>query len=227
MLTAHPIAPGRADQHRQWCAELRERRDEFDVSRRAVGLDRVAVWSQPTIGLAVIRLDGDDPLAALRRLDESASPFDQWYRTRENEVHDVPLHVAATAPTTLVADHVHTPVDPFDPSMAMAVPLLPGRTDDYLATMQLGLTTGRGPAHARDWGVNRLTIHLQRFDDRDLVLYEVAGDLARMVRELSGHDTPGMRLERRMFRDYFGIDVAAGALPLPEPAFAWSAPPTR
>ena len=225
LLTAHPLVPGGAEQYREWCAELRERRDEFERSRRAVGIDRFQVWSQPAVGLAVVRLDGDDPLAALERLEASTAAFDRWYREREMALHGVSLREVAAVPAELVADHDHAPVDPFDPYMAMAVPLLPGRTDDFVAMMRHGVATGDGPAHARGWGVNRLTVHVQRVGDRDVVLYEVSGDLPRMVREVAGVDSPAMRIERRLFRDHFGIDLAAGEMPLPEPAFAWTAPP--
>jgi hypothetical protein len=225
LLTAHPLEPRTVVHYRDWCAALRERRDEFERSRLAAGLDRFQVWSQPDAGLAVVRLDGDDPLAALERLEESTDEFDRWYHEREMAFHRVPLRAVASVPAELVADHHHAPVDPFDPYMAMALPLLPGRADAFRAIMRRGVETGDGPAHASGWGVNRLTVHIQRVDDCDVVLYEVSGDLPRMVREVAGIDSPAMRLERRLFRDHFGIDLAAGELPVPEPAFAWSAPP--
>lgn len=226
MLTAHPLVPGNVEPYRSWCAALRERRHEFERSRRAVGIDRFQVWSEPDVGLAVVRLDGDDPLAALERVEESTDDFDRWYQECEMAFHGVPLRAVASVPAELVADHDHAPVDPFDPYMAMALPLLPGRTDAFRNIMRRGVETGDGPAHASGWGVNRLTVHIQRVDDRDVVLYEVSGDLPRMVREVAGIESPAMRLERRLFRDHFGIDLAAGELPVPEPAFAWSAPPS-
>lgn len=226
LLTAHPLEPGNVEHYRDWCATLRERRHEFESSRRAAGIDRFQVWFQPDAGLAVVRLDADDPLAALERLEESTDQFDRWYQECEMAYHGVPLRVVASEPAELVADHDHAPVDPFDPYMAMALPLLPGRAHAFRAIMRRGVETGEGPAHARGWGVNRLTVHIQRVGDCDVVLYEVSGDLPRMVREVAGLDSAAMRLERRLFRDHFGIDVEAGELPVPEPAFAWSAAPS-
>lgn len=222
VITAHPLLPGRADDYRTWCRELRSRRDEFGASRTAVGIDHVASWLLPDLGLTVVRLGGSDPHASLERLDDSDDPFDLWYRSQEQQIHGSSLRSAA-APAELIADHHHAPTDPFDPYMALAIPLLPGKTDGFRRTMRLGVETGHGPERARGWGVTRLTVHLQRHGETDLALYEVAGDLPTMVRSVAGDSTSGMHDERNMFRTYFGIDLSAGELPIPEATFAWSA----
>ncbi len=221
IISAHPLLPGRESDHREWCRELRDRRDEYGASRAGVGLDHVASWAQPDLGLTVVRLAGHDPRASLRRLDRSDTPFDRWYRERELEIHGRPLSEAAV-PTEVIADHVHAAVDPLDPYMALALPLLPGRTEEFRHVMRLGVKSGRGAERARRWGVTRLTAHLQHCDGRDLLIYEISGDLANMVRSLAGGDGRGMEDERWLFRHHFGIDLQAGELPIPEPALAWS-----
>lgn len=222
LLTAHPLLPGSVAQHRRWCEQLRERRDEFGRSRRAVGIRRVTTWAQPSIDLVVVRVEADDPVGALDRLSTSATAFDDWYRACESEVHEEPLVAYARHPPEPIADHDNAPVDPFDPYLVMALPLLPGRSGEFRDTMARGVATGEGAERARRWGVHRLKVHLQPVAGRDVVIYEVTGDLGRMVRELSGDQTPANRAERDLFQHMFGVDLAVGDLPLPEPSFAWS-----
>lgn len=213
--------PGCTDAYRDWCGELRARREEFGISRTAAGVSHTASWLQADLGLTVTRLEAIDPDDALRRLDMSDDPFDRWYRECELDIHGRTLR-EAVMPTDVIADHRHGTIDPFDPYMAMAIPLLPGTTADFRSMMQQGVASGRGPERARRWGIKRLTVHLQPLDDADVAIYEVWGDLATMVRSIAGEPTSDMSSERDLFLTYFGLDLGAGDLPLPEAAFAWS-----
>ncbi|CAN5566314.1 hypothetical protein BH23ACT3_BH23ACT3_22760 [soil metagenome] len=225
IITAHALLPGRAGEYREWCRELRSRRSEYGASRTAASIVHAASWLLPDLGLTVIRLDGSDPHTSLRQLDNSDDLFDLWYREHEQHIHGTSLSESAT-PTELIADHHHAPIDPFDPYMALAIPLLPGRTNDFRRIMQLGVETGHGPERARGWGITRLTVHLQHTGEVDLALYEISGDLPTMVRSVAGDSTRDMDDERNLFRTYFGVDLSAGELPIPEATFAWSATST-
>ena len=82
-MAAHPILPGRAEEHLAWCEEVKARRAELAASRARAGVERQLVWVHASSDLAVVRLDGDDPVAAVGAMAASDDPFDRWYADRE------------------------------------------------------------------------------------------------------------------------------------------------
>ena len=55
---------------------------EMDESRRRIGGTKEMVWLNPTpMGdIAVVYLEGDDPVKANQMFAESKSPFDVWFK---------------------------------------------------------------------------------------------------------------------------------------------------
>lgn len=225
-IFVHPIRPDAADDHRSWCQELRRRRYEFGASRAAVGITRHVSWVQPGQGLAVVRVDAADPVAALARLARSDSPFDRWYRDRELAIHPFALGDAPTPPEVLV-DHATDPVDPFDLFIAVALPVLPGRTEAYRRTIADRAREGQARDRMRRWGVRRMAMWLQTLPGvlhggRDVVVYELAGDVPRMITALTTDPAPEMAGQRALLLDAFGLDTGLVGFPMPLPAFSWS-----
>ncbi len=218
MISVHPLRPGAAERHDEWCRQLRRRRDEFALSRRAVGVTRQAFWLQPDHELVVVRTDADDPLHALRRLRDATDRFDLWYRRQELAVHGTAL-VDAGDPPELLTDDRSGEVGADDLFVAWAVPLAPGRTGAY----RDGIATGDGLDRTRRWGLKRMAIWLQHVAGRDVVVHELAGDIPAMVRRLTQDQDPEIHRQREFLRESFAIELYGGNVPLPVPTFAWSA----
>lgn len=85
-----PIQPGKRDDARAIFEEIRNsRQDEYEASRRRLGIREERVWFQslPDGEMAVVYWEGDDPRGALERFDSSDDPFDEWLKERGREVY--------------------------------------------------------------------------------------------------------------------------------------------
>ena len=85
-----PIRPGKRDDARAIFEEIRtSRRDEYEASRKRLGIREERVWFQslPDGEMAVAYWEGDDPRGALERFASSDDPFDEWLKERGREVY--------------------------------------------------------------------------------------------------------------------------------------------
>ena len=91
-----PTQPGKRDDAKAIFEEVRrERRDEYETSRRRLRIREERVWfqSRPDGDMAVVYWEGDDPRAALERFASSDDPYDEWLKERGREVyHFEPAH---------------------------------------------------------------------------------------------------------------------------------------
>jgi hypothetical protein len=84
------IQPGKRDDARAIFEEIRtSRREEYEASRKRLGIREEKVWFQslPAAEMAVIYWEGDDPRGALARFASSDDPFDRWLKERGREVY--------------------------------------------------------------------------------------------------------------------------------------------
>jgi hypothetical protein len=84
------IQPDKREEARAIFEEItRDRRDEYEASRRRLGIREERVWFQslPEGDMAVVYWEGDDPRAALQEFASSDDPFDEWLRERGREVY--------------------------------------------------------------------------------------------------------------------------------------------
>ena len=85
------IQPGKREEARAIFQEIqRDRREEYEASRRRLGIREERVWFQslPDGEMAVVYWEGDDPRAALQAFASSDDPFDEWLRERGREVYN-------------------------------------------------------------------------------------------------------------------------------------------
>lgn len=231
LLATHPLRPGASARHRQWCAEIRARRAEFGASREVVGITRQVCWVQPRQQLAIVVVEGHDPARSVAELATPSGDFDRWYLSTELDVHGSPLCAAGAA--ELMSEYANGTVDPFDMYVAAAVPLLPGRTDDYCDRITRSVATGDGQARVERWGLSHMAVWLQRYpggphrDPFDTIIFELAGDVPAMLRMLATATDADSAGQRALSRECFGLDWAVEPFPLPDPAYAWSANPTE
>jgi hypothetical protein len=221
LVIAHPVAPGRGADHLAWCHEIRARRDELAASRERVGITRQVVWSHPPSDMAIVRIDADDPAAAIRALASSDDPFDRWYAQRECELHGTALLPDEAVPEVL-ADYADGEPDELDMFIAVAVPLRPGWTERFRESIAQGIATGTGTKMVELWDVRRLTIWLHVTSRGDVVVYEAVGDIHEMLRSLAEEQDPLMAAQRASVRDRFGLDLERESWPIPLPGFSWS-----
>jgi len=221
LVIAHPVMPGRGSDHLAWCQEIRVRREELAASRARAGITRQIVWSHPPSDMAIVRIDADDPQAAIRALACSDDPFDRWYAARELDVHGAPL-LADGVPEVL-ADYFDGDPDDLDMFIAVALPLRSGETRAFRDSVVQSIGSGSGAKRLEVWDVRRLTIWLQETSRGDVVVYEAVGDLNEMIRSLAEEQDPLVAGQRAFIRDRFGLDVARDSWPIPQPGFSWSA----
>lgn len=89
-----PILPGKLEEHRHLDQELMgSRREEYQESRRRLGIHRESSWHQETPDgtVAVVYIEADDPGAAMAAMGSSQEPFDRWFRQRIGDIHGLGL----------------------------------------------------------------------------------------------------------------------------------------
>ena len=86
-----PLLPGKTETDRAAMISCwrGERRQDYEASRRRLGITREAVFIQPTPNgdVAVVYWEADDIETALTGLATSDDPFDAWFRDHVRDVH--------------------------------------------------------------------------------------------------------------------------------------------
>ena len=113
MAVVLPIVPGKTEDWRAFTEELKgSRRDEFEASRRSVGVhERTFLQSTPMGDLVIVTLEGDDPVASFGRLMQQDDDFAKWFLAHASEAHGFdPSQMPAGDPSELVIDSEPTAV---------------------------------------------------------------------------------------------------------------------
>ena len=97
---AVPILPDKTDAWRRFADEIAGgRNEEWVASRRALGVrERVFLQHTPTGDLAIVTLEGDDPVAALAAFGQASDEFGRWFKVRVQEVHGYDLAAPPPGP---------------------------------------------------------------------------------------------------------------------------------
>jgi hypothetical protein len=86
---AAPIQPGKTDAGRAWSKEaFGDRKKEMTESRLALGSSREEVFvnQTPQGDVAVIYIEGEDPIRANREFAASNAPYDRWFKDNLKEI---------------------------------------------------------------------------------------------------------------------------------------------
>jgi hypothetical protein len=112
-------------------------------------------------------------------------------------------------------------------SLGMALPLLPGKTEEWLRWIQevAGPRQGEFQASRMSLGITREASFLQRTPQGDLgVLYIEAQDVARAFGGIATSRAPFDALFREKTLEFFGLDLTQPPPgPLPETLLDWRA----
>lgn len=110
-------------------------------------------------------------------------------------------------------------------SLAMALPLLPGKTDAWKRWVQemAGARMSGFQASRKRLGITREASFLQQTPQGDMaILYIEAEDIARVFQGLAISQDPFDALFRRQTQEFFGFDLAQPPSgPPPETVFDW------
>jgi hypothetical protein len=111
LAIAIPILPGKTDAWRSFIDELNgPRKDEFDASRRRLGVRERTFFQETPMGdMVVVTLEGDDPAGAFAAFGQGSDEFTTWFVQQAQELHGVDL--AAPPPGTLPELVVDTGTD--------------------------------------------------------------------------------------------------------------------
>ena len=86
-----PLLPGKTDTDRTAMVSCwkGERKEDYQDSRRRLGITRESIFIQATTtgDVAVVYLEADDVEAAFKGMATSDEPFDRWFRDHVREVH--------------------------------------------------------------------------------------------------------------------------------------------
>ena len=91
---AMPLVPGQADTVRRMRQEaLGARRNEYEESRRRLGITEERAWIQSTPAgeMVLVYLEAEDTQRALQEMAESQEPFDVWFRQYIQDAHGVDI----------------------------------------------------------------------------------------------------------------------------------------
>jgi hypothetical protein len=105
LAMALPILPGKTDDFKAFMAELNgPKLGEFEASEANIGLVQEGwfLQSTPMGDLAVVHVEGNDPLASFGAFVGSDRPFDVWYKDRIKDLTGVDLTQPAPPPEKLM-----------------------------------------------------------------------------------------------------------------------------
>ena len=140
-----PLQPGKRDDARAIFEEIRtSRREEYEASRKRLGIREERVWFQslPDGEMAVVFWEGDDPRGALERFASSNDPFDEWLKERSREVYhfepgqtleeDEEVFASSAGPVNGVADTTGGVADTVGGTVGGTTDTVRGATDNLL-----------------------------------------------------------------------------------------------
>jgi hypothetical protein len=106
---AMPVLSGKEQTWHEFVGQLSspETREDYQASRRAVGMSRECVWGQQTPDgqlMAVVLMEADDLDAVFGNLATSEDPFTAQFRSFIKDVHGVDLATDPLPEVAMVSD---------------------------------------------------------------------------------------------------------------------------
>ena len=106
---AMPVLPGKEQTWHDYVGQLTSpgTRDDYQASRRAVGMSRESVWSQQTPDgrlMAVVLMEAEDLDAVMGNLATSEDSFTAQFRAFIKDVHGVDISTDPLPEVTMVSD---------------------------------------------------------------------------------------------------------------------------
>ena len=223
-----PILPGQSDTFRRFAKEVAgPRRKEMDESRRPIGVTRETTWLQstPMGDILLVYLEADDVAKANGEFAASQSPFDRWFK--ETALTATGVDFGQPLPAGLSEPLFETPIVASKASLAVAVPVAPGKTDDLKrwAKDQAGVNRDKFSDFMHRAGVARACIYLVHTPQGDFAIQYSEGDnpgAAYQYFATSSH--PYDQWNREQLAALHGMDFSKPFPGLPEPGYDYQNP---
>lgn len=224
---AAPILPGKTEDGKRFAKEIAgPRYKEMTESRKALGQTRETVWIQPTpMGdLLVVYLEGADSVRANQQFAASQSPFDLWFKQQAQNFTGVDFKQPLPEGFSKVIYESHTPGATTNvKTLAVALPLLPGKTDAYLHFVE----EAKGPrqsdmeAFHRRVGLVVENWYLQHTPQGDMVVVYVEGDVPRAFQVFAESRHSFDDWLKKVWLETEGVDFNKPLPAVPELGFDW------
>jgi hypothetical protein len=223
-----PILPGQSDTFRRFAKEIAgPRRKEMDESRRAKGVTRETTWLQPTpMGdILLVYLEADDVAKANREFAASQTLFDRWFK--EMAQTGTGVDFGQPLPAGLSEPLFETPIIASKPALAVALPVVPGKTDDLRrwARDQSGVHRDQFSDFMRRAGIGRACVYLVHTPQGDFAIQYSEGDnpgAAYQYFAASTHDFD--QWNREQLAALHGLDFSKPFPGFPEMGFDYQNP---
>jgi hypothetical protein len=224
---AVPIVTGKTEEGRRFAGEIAgPRYKEMGESRRAKRLTRETLWIQPTpMGdYIIVYFEGEDAVRANEEFAASKTPFDVWFKKEAGAL--VGQDFNQPLPKGFVEVIYETPASGQMNSFALALPILPGKTEVW--RHWAAELTGSGLADFEDYrhraGLTKENLYLEHSPAGDIAIYYVEGEHpAEELQRFAISNHPFDVESKRKFLEHHGIDFSQPAGPLPELGYDWKA----
>jgi hypothetical protein len=208
---AAPCVPGGSDVLRRLAREVQgARQQEFDTFHARVGLERESWYLQqtPQGEMCIVYLVGDDPVRSIQTLAASSHPFDQWVKEEVKLVHGIDFNQppAGPLPEVIVESSIAGPAP--RASVAIAIPLLPGKTEEWRSFTDAvkGPRRGELDDFHRRVGLTTENWYLQKTPMADVVIVYLEGDIPDCFARFASSEHPFDRYLKHVWLSTEGID---------------------
>jgi hypothetical protein len=223
-----PILPGQADNFRRFAKEVAgPRRKEMHESRNNCGVTRETTWLQstPMGDLLVVYLEAGDVAKANGSFAASQAPFDRWFKETLLPVTGVDF--GQPLPAGLAEPLFETPMVAAKASLAVALPIVPGKTDDLRrwAKDQAGVNRDKFMDFMHRAGIARACLYLVHTPQGDLaVQYTEADNPGAAYQYFATSTHPFDQSNREQFAAMHGLDFSKPFPGLPEAGYDYQNP---
>lgn len=231
LAMALPVKPGKTGQLRALTNELLgARRQEFEASERRIGVTRECQYLQPSpMGdLLLIWAEGADVMASFASFVQSFEPVDAWWKEQLLDITGIDLNQPPEAvPEVLLEWSAPGAGGEPKPSLAMAMPVQPGKADQ-LRGVRDELTGARRDEFEQSEGRFGIALegwYLQPSPMGDLFLLWAEADdpMAAFTAFIQSRDPFDVWSKEQML-DITGIDFDEPPGGVPEVLMDWPAP---
>ncbi len=220
-----PILPGKADIFRRFAKEVAgPRSKDMGESRRSKGVTRETTWLQstPMGDILLVYLEGDDVLKANREFAASKTPFDRWFK--EMALEPTGIDYNQPLPEGLAEPLFETPMVGHKPSLAIGLPILPGKTPEFKqwAKNQVGSRRNEFDDFMRRANIARACVYLVHAPQGDFAIQYSEGDnQPATYRYFAQSQHPFDKWNREQLSALHGVDFSQPLPPFPELGYDW------
>ncbi len=225
-----PILPGKSEYVWRFGKDIMgSRRMEMDESRKSIGQTRETVWIEPSpMGdVLVAYLEGQDSVRANKQFAASTRPFDLWFKRQAGAFTGIDFgQPLPEGFVEVLFESASSNSTKQMKSLAVGLPILPGKTDDLRRWAQelRGPRSGDLDAFRQRTRLTKAILYLQHSPMGDFAIqYSEGENPGRSYEVFATSNDPFDKWTRETLGPIHGIDFSKPFPGLPELAFDWRA----